>query len=107
MVEEGTTRIRRFVTERPVEAKVSLHEEHAQVVRRAISDPQFVQDIDWSDKTIEVIETDEQPVVSKSARIAEEVVVSTQGTDREETVRDTVRRQQVDVERVPSVKKTG
>lgn len=28
MVQEGTTRIRRFVTEKPVEARVSLHEEH-------------------------------------------------------------------------------
>jgi uncharacterized protein (TIGR02271 family) len=104
MVQEGTTRIRRFVTERPVEAKVSLHEEHANVVRRAISDPKFVQDVDWSDKTIEVTETAEEAVVSKSARIAEEVVISKEGTDREETVRDTVRRQQVEVERV---KKAG
>jgi stress response protein YsnF len=43
MVQEGTTRIRRFVTGKPVEAKVTLHEEHAQVVRRAISDPKYVQ----------------------------------------------------------------
>jgi hypothetical protein len=35
---DGTTRIRRFVTEGPVEAQVNLHEEHAQVIRRAISD---------------------------------------------------------------------
>jgi uncharacterized protein (TIGR02271 family) len=102
MVQEGTTRIRRFVTEKPVEAKITLHEEHAQVVRRAISDPKYVQDIDWSDKTIEVIETDEEAVVSKSARIAEEVVISKEGTDREETIRDKVRRQQVEVERMPS-----
>jgi stress response protein YsnF len=50
LVEEGTTRIRRFVTEKPVEAKVTLHEEHAQVVRRAVSDPKFLADIDWTDK---------------------------------------------------------
>lgn len=114
LVEEGTTRIRRFVTEKPVEAKVTLHEEHAQVVRRAISDPNYVKDIDWSDQTIEVTETAEEPVVRKSTRIAEEVVVSKEGTDREETVRDTVRRQQVEVERQrapgsekPPVKKAG
>jgi uncharacterized protein (TIGR02271 family) len=101
MIQEGTTRVRRFVTERPVEAQVTLHEEHANVVRRAISDPSYVKDIDWSDKTIEVEETAEEAVVSKSARIAEEVVVSKTGTERVETVRDTVRRQQVEVERVP------
>jgi uncharacterized protein (TIGR02271 family) len=99
MVEDGTTRIRRFVTEKPVEAQVTLHEEHAQVVRRAVSDPNFLKDIDWSDQTIEVTETAEQAVVSKSSRIAEEVVISKEGSDRTETVRDTVRRQQVEVER--------
>ena len=99
MIQEGTARIRRFVTEKPVEAKVTLHEEHAQVVRKAISDPNYVKDIDWSDRTIEVSETDEEAVVSKRARIAEEVVVSKEGTDREETIRDKVRRQQVEVER--------
>jgi uncharacterized protein (TIGR02271 family) len=102
LVEQGTTRIRRFVTERPVEAQVTLHEEHAEVVRRAISDPSSIKDIDWSDKTVEVMETSEQAVVSKSARIAEEVVIGKTGTDRVETVKDTVRRQQVDVERVPA-----
>jgi uncharacterized protein (TIGR02271 family) len=99
MVQEGTTRIRRFVTEKPVEAKVSLHEEHAQVIRRAVADPKSLKDIDWSDQTIEVIETAEEAVVSKSAHIAEEVIISKEGSDRVETVRDTVRRQQVEVER--------
>jgi uncharacterized protein (TIGR02271 family) len=102
LVDAGTTRIRRFVTEKPVEQQVTLHEEHAEVVRRAVSDPNYVKDIDWSDSTIEVLETAEQAVVSKSARIAEEVVVGKAGSDRVETVRDTVRRQQVEVERVPA-----
>ncbi len=101
LVEEGTTRIRRFVTETPVEKQVTLHEEHADVVRRAVSDPDFVKDIDWYDQTIEVLETSEEAVVSKMARVAEEVVGGKTGFDRVETVHDTVRRQQVEVERVP------
>lgn len=100
LVEEGSTRIRRFVIEKPVEAKVTLHEEHAEVMRRAIADPTYVRDVDWGDKTIEVRETAEEAVVSKSARIAEEVVIGKAGSDRVETVRDTVRRQQVEVEKV-------
>jgi stress response protein YsnF len=84
LVEQGTTRIRRFVTEKPVEAQVTLHEEHAEVVRRAITDPNYVKDIDWSDTTVEV------------------VVVGKTGSDHVQTVHDTVRRQQVEVERVPS-----
>lgn len=104
LVEQGTTRIRRFVTEKPVEEQVTLHEEHAEVVRRAVSDPNYVKDIDWADTTVEVRETAEEAVVSKSARIAEEVVVGKTGSDRVETVRDTVRRQQVEVERVSSAR---
>jgi len=102
LVEQGTTRIRRFVTEKPVEASVTLHEEHAEVVRRAVTDPSYVQDIDWSDRTVEVIGTAEQAVVSKSSHIAEEVVVGKTCSDHVETVHDTVRRQQVEVERVSS-----
>lgn len=98
-VEGGMTRVRRFVTERPVEAQVTLHEEHASVARRAITDPSYIRDIDWSDRTIEVTETAEEAVVSKSARVVEEVVVGKEGSDRVETIKDKVRRQQVEVER--------
>lgn len=101
LFETGTTRIRRFVTERPVEEQVTLHEEHAEVVRKAISDPSYVADIDWSDKAYEVTETAEQAVVSKTARVVEEVTLRKTGADRVETVKDTVRRQQVEVAKVP------
>lgn len=105
MFETGTTRIRRFVTERPVEAKVNLHEEHAKVLRRAVTDPGYIKDIDWSDQEYEVTETAEQPVVSKTARVVEEVAIGKEGSERTETVRDTVRRQQVEVEKLDPTKK--
>lgn len=98
LVQEGSTRIRRFVTEKPVEASVTLHEEHAQVLRRAITDPGFVTDVDWTDKTIEVSESAEQAYVSKSVRVVEEVVVRKEGTDRVETIKDRVRRHEVEIE---------
>lgn len=108
MFETGTTRIRRFVTERPVEAQVNLHEEHAKVVRRAVTDPNYIADIDWSDQEYTVTETAERPVVSKTSRVVEEIAVGREGTDRTETVRDTVRRQQAEVEKVdPQKKKTA
>jgi uncharacterized protein (TIGR02271 family) len=100
LVEQGTTRIRRFVTEKPVDAEVTLHEEHAEVVRRAITDPNYIQDIDWSDTSVEVLETAEEAVISKSARVVEEVAVGKTGSDHVQTVHDTVRRQQVEVERI-------
>jgi uncharacterized protein (TIGR02271 family) len=101
MVESGHTRVRRYVVEKPVEANITLHEEHAEVIRRAISDPTYVKEIDWSDKTIDVTETVEEPVVGKTAHITEEVVIRRQGSDRTQTVHDTVRRQQVDVDHLP------
>jgi hypothetical protein len=101
MVQEGTTRIRRFITETPVEAQVTLHEEHARILRRAVSDPNYVRNVDWTDKTVEITEMIEEPVVTKSVHIAEEVVIQREGTDRVKTVKDKVRRQQVEVERVP------
>jgi stress response protein YsnF len=103
LVQEGTTRIRRFVTETPVETQVTLHEEHARVLRRAISDPNYVRNLDWTDKTIEITETVEEPVVTKSVHVAEEVVIQREGSDHVKTVKDKVRRQQVEVERVSEV----
>ena len=100
-IQEGTTRIRRFVTETPVEAQITLHEEHTRVLRRASTDPNYIRNIDWTDKTIEVTETAEEPVVTKSVRITEEVVIQREGSDHVKTVHDKVRRQQVEVERVP------
>ena len=100
-VETGKARIRRFVTEKPVESRITLHEEHTEIARRAVTDPAALRDVDWSDKVIEVVETDEQPVVTKTARVAEEVLIRREGTDHVETVHDTVRRQQVELERLP------
>lgn len=99
-IRDGATRIRRYVIETPVETQVTLHEEHARIVRRAIADPNYVRNIDWTDKTIEIMETTEEPVITKSAHIAEEVLIQKEGKDHVETVRDKVRRQQVEVERV-------
>jgi stress response protein YsnF len=110
LVQEGTTRIRRFIIETPVEAQVTLHEEHARVIRRAIADPNYLRNIDWTDKTIEITETAEEPVVTKSVHVAEEIVIQREGADHVKTVRDKVRRQQIEVERLagmePVVKKS-
>lgn len=103
-VTTGKSRVRRFITEKPVQQQVSLHEEHCEVARREVTDPKLTRDVDWKDRVIEVVETSEQPVVTKTARIAEEVVIRRRGSDHVETIRDTVRRQQLDVERVSDVK---
>jgi stress response protein YsnF len=49
---------------------------------------------------IEITESSEQAVVSKEARVVEEVVVGKQVSEREQVVSDTVRRTDVEVEEV-------
>ena len=100
-VEIGTARVRRFMTEKPVESKVSLHEEHAEIQRRSVNGSNFAKDVDWNEKVLEFVETDEQVAVKKVARVTEEVVVRKAGSDHVETIRDTVRRQQVEVDHIP------
>jgi uncharacterized protein (TIGR02271 family) len=99
LVNRGTTRIRRFVVETPVEEAVTLHSEHVSVERRPVAVGTKATDADFTDRTIEATETDEEAVVAKTARAKEEVVVNKAATDRVETVRDTVRREDVEITR--------
>jgi uncharacterized protein (TIGR02271 family) len=100
MIETGRTRVRRFVTERDVAHDVTLHHEHAEVLRKAISDPNYLGEIDWADGTLEVIETAEHAVVKKTARVVEEVSLRQFGSDHVETIRDKLRRHEVAFERI-------
>jgi uncharacterized protein (TIGR02271 family) len=97
LVNRGTTRIRRFVVETPVEESVTLHSERVSVERRPVAGEARVADADFTDKVIEVTETDEEAVVAKTARVKEEVVIRKDVAERVETVRDTVRREDVEI----------
>jgi uncharacterized protein (TIGR02271 family) len=98
-VSGDTTRVRRYVVNTPVEEQVSLHDEKVTIDRRPVTGGQPV--AEFTDKTIEMTETNEEAVVSKTARVTEEVSLRKQATDRVETVKDTVRREEVEVEQVP------
>jgi uncharacterized protein (TIGR02271 family) len=97
-VERGGVRVYSRVVEEPVQESVSLHEERARVERRPVDRPATEADFRMKDEVIEVIETGEEAVVGKTARVVEEVVVGKDATDRTQTVRDTVRRTDVQVE---------
>ncbi len=96
VVNRGTTRIRRFVVETPVEEKVRLHDETVTIERRPVTDGRPVTD-SFSDRTIAVTESGEEAVVSKTARVVEEIGIRKEAADRTETVRDTVRREDVEI----------
>jgi uncharacterized protein (TIGR02271 family) len=104
-VERGGARVRSRVIERPVEEVVRLREERVRVERRPVNRPVTEADLRaFREGTIEVTERAEEPVVSKQARVIEEVVVGKDVGERTETVRDTVRRTEVDVEETGSKK---
>lgn len=101
VVNRGGTRIRRYVVEKPVEQDVTLRDETVKVERRPVTDGRPVTGADFTDKTIEMTETDEEAVVGKEARVVEEVGLRKDVSDRVETVRDTVRKQEVEIEQIP------
>ena len=110
-VEGGGVRVTTSVQERPVEEQVTLRDETVQVERRPVDRPASEADIGAVRQaaqkgTFEVREHDEQPVVEKQARVVEEVVVNKEAQERTETVRDTVRRTDVDVEQIPGETRT-
>ncbi|MGI4840275.1 MAG: YsnF/AvaK domain-containing protein [Janthinobacterium lividum] len=101
-VNTGRVRVVSRVTERPVEETVNLHEEHAHIERRPVDRPADASELNsFQAGSIEIQETAEEVVVEKSARVVEEVTVGKQSSDHQETVRDTVRRTDVDVQSEP------
>ena len=100
-IQRGGVRVFQRVSERPVEESVTLREEQVTVDRRPVdravtsADAAFAETAD-----VVVTKTAEVPVVSKEARVVEEVVVGKTETERVETVHDTVRSTEVKIDDV-------
>jgi stress response protein YsnF len=116
-VERGGARVRSYVRETPVQEQVTLREEHVQVERRPVqgqasgtaaagvaggtasgTNAAGNSDDLLQERTIEMRETAEEAVVQKVANVREEVVVTKTAEEHVETVQDTVRRTEVDIE---------
>lgn len=99
----GGVRVASRTTEQPIEKEIELRQEKVDVERRKVDRPLQTgdQDLAFQDREIEVTATSEEPVVRKTARVVEEVAVTKDTDTRTETIRDTVRRTDVDVERIP------
>ncbi len=112
-VSHGRVRIRSHVIERPVQEQVTLSEERVAVERRPVEGTMRSGSINDGDlfreRTIEMEERAEEAVVSKEARVVEEVVVRKEADQRTETISDTVRKTEVEVddERGSTVSRTG
>jgi stress response protein YsnF len=87
------------ISERPVEEQVTLRDEHVRIERRPADRHASAADEAFRDREIEVTETAEEPVVGKEARVVGEVVVGKESSERTETLRDKVRRTEVEVDK--------
>jgi stress response protein YsnF len=97
--ETGGIRIHKRVVDQPVEQKVNLREEHVKVDLKNVDRPATDADFDHSkDEDIEIREHSEVPVVNKEARVVEEIRVKKEVTERNETVKGSVRNTEVHVD---------
>ena len=107
-VASSGARVTSSVEERPVEKTVSLRQEEVKADRRSADRELSPEEAEaaFEGKTVEMMGTSEEAEVSKTARVVGEVSLNKQTNEREQTVRDTVRRTDVEVEEVePSSRK--
>jgi uncharacterized protein (TIGR02271 family) len=99
MVDQGHVRARVYTVEHPTQEGVTLREERVAVERRPVDRPASGMACEaFQNRTIDVTTHREEPVISKEARLKEEVVVHKEADQRTETVRDNVRHTEVEVE---------
>ena len=99
-VSGGRVRVRSYVVETPVSEQVTLRDERVHIERVPTPERPLTaaDDALFKDRTIELNERTEEAVVSKQAFVKEELRLSKDATQRTETVTDTVRRTEVEVE---------
>jgi uncharacterized protein (TIGR02271 family) len=103
----GRVRVRSYVTERPVEEQVELRQERVSIERRPVDRELAPGDAAFEERTIEAVERGEEAVVSKTARVTEEIGLRKDVEHETETIRDTVRKQEVEIEDDRARKPTG
>ena len=97
-VNHGRVRLRSYVVEKPVNESVSLHSERVDVSRRPVDRALAPGENLFQERTISAEEHEEEAVVSKDARVVEEISLGKVAQDRTQEIRDTVRKTEVEVE---------
>jgi stress response protein YsnF len=95
-VQRGGVRVVKRMRETPVQESLDLRSEHVRVERQAVDRPATEEA--FREQTVELREAAEEPVVAKTARVVEEVVVDKEVTQRRADIQDSVRRTEVEVE---------
>lgn len=97
-VNRGSVKVRAYTTETPVSEDVSLRDENVTIERRTVDRPLTDADTAFQDRTISAEERHEEAVVSKEARVVEEIGINKTSTEHTETVSDNVRKTEVEVD---------
>ncbi|MFC5567085.1 YsnF/AvaK domain-containing protein [Rubellimicrobium aerolatum] len=97
-VEQGAVRVRAFVREVPVEAEVDLRSTRVYIERRPVDRAVNPGDIPLGEQVLEARESAERAVVSKEARVVEEIGLRSETEVQHQTVQDTVRKTEVEIE---------
>jgi stress response protein YsnF len=106
----GGVRVTTSVNEQPVEETVTLRDEQVEVERQPANRKLKPEEAEaaFQEKTVEMLGTSEELEVSKEARVVGEIALGKRIDEREEKVRDKVRRTEVEVEEIkPSSRKTS
>src|SRR5215208_546642 len=101
-VASGGVRITTSISERPVKETVRLREEHVGAERRSADRVLSAEEAEaaFKEKTVEMMGTREKAEVRKEARVVGEVALTKETKERQQTVTDTVRRTDVEVEEI-------
>jgi uncharacterized protein (TIGR02271 family) len=94
----GRVRVRSYVHETPVSEEIELRDERVSVERRPVDRPAKAGEDAFRNRSIEAEEHAEEAVVSKEARVTEEVGLHKEAGRHRETVSDTVRHTEVEID---------
>jgi len=103
-IERGRMRIYSVVSEKQVKQDVHLLDETLRVHRRPINRTVAANPDLFKERSFELVEVDEIAKVGKTARVIEEVRIGKEVADKVDTIKETLRRQDVKVEEIPALR---
>ncbi|MDF3076679.1 MAG: hypothetical protein K0S09_568 [Sphingobacteriaceae bacterium] len=102
-VQSGGVRIESRIREEEVQEDINLKSEHVNIERNPVNRPATEADLEnMDDVDMELRTHEEVPVVHKDARVVEEISLNKTVEENDETIHDTVRKTEVDIDRIDS-----
>jgi len=97
----GGVRVVTHVTSEPIEKTVRVHEEHITVERNVVDKPLDTVEDAFLDRAFDMPTFKEEPLLTKRARVVEELRIHKVANERVEHIHDTLRHTNVNVTQLP------